>query len=550
MTLRGGWWIACVVALLGPFAAQAQPRAWLDRDRIELGETATLNVETDQADAQPPDYSALLPDFVLSGHSSRRSYALAGGQRRARTLFGVALAPRREGVVTIPALRVGNQRTSPLTLTVLPASAPPPQAGAPAFIESEIDSAQPYVQQSMALVLRLHYATPLVSGTLDQPVPDGASMQRIGSDLQYTRDVGGRRYTVIERRYQIVPERSGPLTLPGARFQGRGVGGFFDDLFGGGQRDLRAHVRPRTLQVLPVPEGAPQPWLPLHGLELRYASVPQTVRAGEAATVEVEAVADGAVAAQLPGLELAVGAGAQVFAEPPRIDESFGSGRLHTRVTRRFSVVPARDGPLHVPGPRMAWWDVSAGIARTASLPDLQWQVLANEAAGDSAVVAQGRSAGAAALRPHDRSAWWPAMAVLFAVLWLATLGWAVRIRGARRPAVQGAAAAAPIAGQPAMSTRQWRQVLQAGDLADVATALCAMATPPAGDLDALQARLGDAAQREAVASLQRARWGGGDPAAARAALAAAFARAPVWRVAAPRSDEVLAPLYPPSRAQ
>src|SRR5690606_14888217 len=159
-----------------------------------------------------------------------------------RTLFGVALAPRREGVVTIPVLRIGSQDTSPLVLTVLPASAAPAQAGAPAFIESEIDSDQPYVQQSVALVLRLYYATPLVSGTLDQPAADGAAMQRIGSDVQYTRDVGGRRYTVIERRYQIVPERSGPLTIPGARFEGRGVGGFFDDLFGGGQRDLRAHV--------------------------------------------------------------------------------------------------------------------------------------------------------------------------------------------------------------------------------------------------------------------------------------------------------------------
>src|SRR5690606_33214767 len=233
--------LLCGLLLTCGSAAQAQTRAWLDRDRIELGETATLNIETDQADAQPPDYAALVPDFVLSGHSSRRSYELSAGQRRARTLFGVALAPRREGVVTIPALRIGNQDTAPLTLTVLPASAAPAQAGAPAFIESEFDSLAPYVQQSVGLVLRLHYATPLVSGTLDQPAAEGASMQRIGSDVQYTRDIGGRRYTVVERRYQLVPERSGPLTIPGARFEGRGVGGFFDDMFGNGQRELRAH---------------------------------------------------------------------------------------------------------------------------------------------------------------------------------------------------------------------------------------------------------------------------------------------------------------------
>src|SRR3546814_2150935 len=86
----------------------------------------------------------------------------------------------------------------------------------------QVDDDDPYVQQSVGYTLRLYYATPLVSGQLDQATPDGASLQRVGSDLQYTRLVGGKRYTVVERRFLLVPERSGPLTIPGARFSGRG----------------------------------------------------------------------------------------------------------------------------------------------------------------------------------------------------------------------------------------------------------------------------------------------------------------------------------------
>ena len=41
--------VAALVAL--PVAsAAAEVRAWLDRDRIELGETVTLNIETDGGD--------------------------------------------------------------------------------------------------------------------------------------------------------------------------------------------------------------------------------------------------------------------------------------------------------------------------------------------------------------------------------------------------------------------------------------------------------------------------------------------------------------------
>src|SRR5690606_11425525 len=42
------------VLLLAPGLAGAEVRAWLDRDRIELGESATLNIETDGGGR--PDY--------------------------------------------------------------------------------------------------------------------------------------------------------------------------------------------------------------------------------------------------------------------------------------------------------------------------------------------------------------------------------------------------------------------------------------------------------------------------------------------------------------
>ena len=116
---------------------------------------------------------------------------------------------------------------------------------------------------------------------------------------------------------------------------------------------------------------APQPWLPLHAMELRYLATPQSLRAGEAASVDVELVADGAAASQLPELRLPPLDGAQVFPEPPQVDEAFERGRPRTRVTRRFAIVPAQAGPLRVPGLRLSWWDVRAGVARTTAPPPL-----------------------------------------------------------------------------------------------------------------------------------------------------------------------------------
>lgn len=543
--------IAVLLSLLLPaLAAQAQTRAWLDRSRVGLGETATLNIETDQASADAPDYSALMRDFDLSGNTSSRQFEIANGQSQMRVLFAVALQPKREGLLTIPALTVGTQRTQPLTLTVTAAAATPARAGGMVFIETEVDDEEPYVQQAVGLVMRLYYAVPLLSGQLELDTPDGASMQRVGEDLQYARDIQGRHYNVVERRMLLIPERSGTLTIPGARFNGRGAGGFFDEVFGDGQRDLRASGPPRVLKVQATPANAPQPWLPLRDLSLRYVAAPQKARAGEAATVVIEATADGATAAQMPELQLTGGDGAQVFAEPVQSDETFANGRPQVKLTRRFSVVPARAGLLKLDAPRLAWWDVRSDSPRTATLSPLALDVAPGNGGTNAPVPSTAIPA------PSSTQRWirvpgvqggvgvWAVTTVVFALLWLLTLAWALQRRHVATHPAATTSDPAP-SGNAGKSRSDLKRVLDAGDLGDIGDALCAMSSPAAADLDALLQRLDDAAQRDAIEQLRRARWGGGDPASARAALREGFKRGPVWRRVETGPSSPLPPLYP-----
>jgi hypothetical protein len=547
--------IFTAMLLLLTATTQAQTRAWLDRDRIALGETATLNVETDQPGVDAPDYSPLLSDFAVSGNSSSQQYESINGTTRSRTLYAVALQPKRDGVIGIPGLRIGSLRTQPLTLTVTPSSAVPAHAGDAVFIEAETDAQEPYVQQAVGYTVRLYYAAPLISGQLDQDPPDGASLQRVGDDVQFTRDMAGHRYTVVERHYLLLPERSGTLAIPGARFQGRGAGGFFDDLFGDGQRELRANGAPRFVRVRAIPANAPQPWLPLRALSLRYLATPQAARAGEALTITIEASVDGANAAQMPELQLqagdARGGAAQIFPDPMQADETFRDGRPQVRIARKFSIVPARAGSLRISGPRLQWWDVRAGIARTASLPDITVQVApgVNGFGGAPAAAAN-------ADMPDPNRDWihvpgvqgavqpWALAAAVFALLWLVTFMWGLHRRPHAVVAVDEDAVPAPrVAAHGTFA--DLRRAHDNGDLGDVSDALCAMATPAVDDPDALRARLADPAQVAAIESLLRARWADGDGVAARSALRAAFRQGPRWRVAEQPAEEPLPPLYP-----
>lgn len=568
---------ALLLAAIAPRAQAQQVRAWLDRDHIALGETATLNIEVAGATLAEPDYAPLLNDFTVSGNTSSRSMESDAAGTRARTLYAVALQPRREGTIPVPALSVGARRTAPLSLVVTASSAAPAQAGDTVFIESAADAQSPYVQQALGYTVRLYLGVPLVSGQLEQPEPDGATLRQVGDDVRYQREIGGRSYTVFERHYLLVPERSGTLAIPPARFVGRGIGGFFDDMAGDAQQPLVANGAARTLQVRAIPANAPQPWLPLQALTLRWAQATADARVGGAATVVLEAVADGATAAQLPALDLPPVAGAQVFPDPPRRDETFVDGRPRATVVRSFSIVPSAAGVLRVDAPRLSWWDANAGVRRVATLPPLVLSV-APAGAAPASGVAGGAGGNAAAPAPAGAATgdargegWmhvpgvqgrvrpWAFATVAFALLWLITFMWGLH----RHPRATDANAAAPRArrvrdgdgggdaGKPAARGGRTgivalRQALDRGTLGDVADALRTIAEPPAASLDALRACLADPAQQAALDALQRALWGGGDSAAARAALRAAFASGPDWTRPPDAAERgPLPPLYP-----
>ncbi|MBP8647764.1 MAG: BatD family protein [Thermomonas sp.] len=527
----------------------AQTRAWLDRAQVTYGETVTLNIET-SASVRQVDYRPLAAQFDIAGQTVRRSFGMVNGQSRAKSLFAVGIRPRGPGLITVPALRVGNASTSPLRLTVLPPTVQQAGGDAEAFVETEFDATQPYVQQAVGMAVRLHVAVPVLSGQLDQDQVEGASLEQVGADIQYQREIGGRRYSVVERRYLLVPERSGPLRVPGARFNGQAVGGFFDNIFDDGREPLAAAAPDQRLQVRPVPADAPQPWLPLRDLRLRYLQSPRDARVGEATMVELEAIADGARASQVPVPGLAETDQAQVFADPVQADEQFIEGRPRTTLRRRIAIVPLKPGALSLPGPRIEWWDAVQGVARTAMLPPLQLQVspALDAPVGSGEVPRAPATAGetpdprASAVAPvRDRRGWLLLAAVALAVIAAFTWWWSRARRASVRMAeVPGASPQPAAARSPSLA-----EALRQGELSAIARALSGEAGVRGDDLDGVRARLDDTAQREAIERLQAARWGDGDAAVALVALRGAFAQGPRWRMRGRAPSSLLPPLYP-----
>lgn len=554
--------LLCCLASLWPLATLAaivQPT--LDRNRIQLGETVTLNVRVEGTGmASPPDLSALSQDFAVLQRSQNASFSLVNGVPTSSITLGIALRPLHAGTLRIPPLEIAGQTTAPIDVEVVPAD---PNAAAAVhkdvFIEASVDPARVYVGQQMVYTLRLFYAAEsTISGGLDNPALPGVDVRALGREINYQAERDGKRYNVVERRYALTPQHEGRMQIPGVPFQGESVNMSNPDAFFGNGEPVSAVSPPVDIEVRPQPapsmHGA---WLPARDLTLTLDGGPAQgdLRVGEPVNLSMDLQATGLPYEALPSLSLPTLDGATVYPDKPVNGTRPDGEWLVGRRQQGFAVVPNRAGKLTIPETTLTWWNVVTDHEETARIPARTFNVLpaagapaAASTAAQAEAIAPATAASVAATEPaNGKGLWWRWLALGSLGLWIVSViaWWWLR----RRRAPQ-----APDAPQASrVSTPQTREAFLAAargnDTARQAHALLAWAQgerPGLQNLGELSQHLASEPQIQAIAALQRQQYAGHDEAGLGDRLAKAFGGGFVWRDSgAAANDSPLPPLYP-----
>lgn len=547
------------------WAQGAAPVASLDRSKVGVGETVTLNIEVGDETTDTPDLTALTPDFVVLGTSTNHTLSIVNGKRESRTILGIALRPRREGHLTVPALSIAGQRTQPVSVDVVAST---DQGNAPAdrpvALEGKADPMQAYVGQQIDYTLRLYFAVNLADGQLGDPSAEGAEIRRIGQDANYQTVRGGRRFNVVERHYAIFPQHAGTLEIQPPTFQGTAVDPTDANSFFGAGEPVSAVAERVRVDVLARPASAAEgAWIPARELKLTLDGIPADgkARVGQPLTLNMRLETTGVPFEALPALSLPKLDGADVYPDKAVTGGGSSGSWVTGRRQQSFAVVPTRTGTLHIPETTLHWWNVVTGKAEIATLPAHDIEVSAGSgtsvastgspAAGPMAAPAPEatRAAGAASASPLASigTPWrWLFIGVL--VLWLLTLAaWFVVSRRRLGHAVSITPSAAPAVVRERLAHEQFLKVASGDDLAATERALLQWAhivRPSIRSLGALSSALREGAQRDAIAALQRARFAGGPPPGA--GLRDAFATGFDWKLSvSSNGGNGLPPLYP-----
>lgn len=543
-----------LLCLCWPLLAVASLPTQLDSDTVMLGDAVELRIDAGTL-GDALDTRALQPDFIVRSQRQQRVSELRGGRFQSRVQHVLLIQPRRAGSLVVPALAVGSERSQPLRLQV---TAPTGAVSTPSaqeaggdqtwIVQADVGATTAWVGQPIGLQVSVLLGQDIAGGELIQEPPAGAGLQKVGQDEASRVLVNGQPYQRIVRRFLLMPEKDGTLVVPPARLRVRQLAG----LWSGPGATVAVDGPALELAVRPIPADAGDDWLPLNDLRLAWTELPDRLVAGQGARFELEAVLEGATAAQRDVLVLpASGPGWRLYPEPPKVQERFEGARPVLHLHRSFLLVPEQAGALELPDISLAWWDAGTGQRKLARLAARSYTVQAGSTAAPAVATVDGAGIAAptdpARPRAAGRGTWVMLPGVLVAMLAIAlALWWWSTRRRQRRQQQARAATVDPPAGTRAAPPLQL--VLAEGSVQEVIDELCVLGG--IGDPAKLPGALDDPDQRQALADAERAWWApGGDRVAARRRLREAFSGGPRWRQpTAPAPADPLPPLYPPPR--
>ncbi|NVK41982.1 MAG: BatD family protein [Oceanospirillaceae bacterium] len=349
----------------------ADVTAYLDRRTITVQDRVRLTLEADDRYSQPLDFSPLYHDFQFLGSKQLTLSSHNSGDSRYRTRWEILLRPKLAGDIDIPPLQVGTESSRPLSLRVLPPEASNSGLqGEPVFIEAELDRSETYVDSQLLYSVRLYHALELAPGSqLTSPHMTGGLIKPLGEQRQYSRQVGGRQYEVIEQRYAVFPSRTGSLVLDGPIFEGRSA------LDG---RNIELQAPSREISVTPPAyQSARGYWLPATAIELGDNGLPEgPIRPGEQLSYSITLTATGLPAARLPELSPPGNSGLEIRVDSVELAEEVTERGLISQRTEHLSLIPHTSGQQSLPPVDITWWNLQEQRAQNISLPQRNLDVL------------------------------------------------------------------------------------------------------------------------------------------------------------------------------
>lgn len=347
--------------------------ASVDKNPAMADESIVLSVVAiGDADPNMFDTSPLNDDFFVGRTSTSTQTRVINFNTTRSTSWTTILIPRRQGTFEIPSFSIAGKQTQPITVRVIPASAGSPGKAREAFVTTEVDTQQSYVQQLIKYTVKIHLAVELQRGSLANPEVENAEIKKLGEDKEYSQIVDGQRYRIIERNYGVIPQTSGDLTIKGPLFEAeiidrsRNSFSYFNQT-----RPINRVAPDVSLSVLPIPASFNEHWLPSEFVQLNEEWQPalSEIKAGEPITRTLTLSVLGVAEEQLPQITGIYPPDFKIYPDQATTASVVKDGNLIAQRVENIAIIPNRAGQFVLPPVKVAWFNTKTQTQEYAQIP-------------------------------------------------------------------------------------------------------------------------------------------------------------------------------------
>ncbi|MBT4183770.1 MAG: protein BatD [Deltaproteobacteria bacterium] len=410
--------------------------AWVNKNPVVVGDMFQLHVEAKNVDdAEEPDLSEITGFQILNRSVQNQTSIVGTSITRTLSWTYIMIAPS-SGDYLIPALKVGNEQSTPIALKVTAYSQNQRQKYV--SLDMEVFPKKVYPQQQILVRLRIsRTGVQLENETITPFELKGALVEELSQKSHQTVK-NGKKHKITEILYAVIPEKSGTLVIPQVRYQGEIIQrGSSQNNFGNifqkrGQRIFSTSTT-QSVEVKALPTGFKNWWLPTDKLviEEKWQPDPPVFRVGEPVTRTIAIFANGVSGNQIPELKFDYPVTLKGYADQPLIETEKSEKGLKGMRLEKWALIPSQPGKIELPGVSVSWWDIKSDSLQTAVISPKIFDILPvlenlQEIPEDETPELQVNQAATAEVVQEKETAiesfFWKILAFGFAFIWCATM--------------------------------------------------------------------------------------------------------------------------------
>jgi hypothetical protein len=418
--------------------AKAEVQLQIETTQISMDEPFQISVIQDNPKVGNgiPDLTPLRKDFFIVGTARSVNYSIINGVTQSSSTWAITLKALKTGTFTIPPIKVGDEQTNPLTITVT-ASTQPNNRSSNNTIDSqqkdillttEVVENQPYVNQQITYKVKLYNSKQLLDAKYEAPKVENALLIPLGGGKQYQTQKNGTQYLVEEQIYAIFPQKSGPLTITSPVFTAL--------VYNFEPQRIKVEDKNLTLNIQPIPKNyTGAQWLPAKQVSLKetYEHVEQTLSQGSTLIRTIRLEGAGIPAQLLPTLNFAQNEAFNIYPEKGKEKNQIIQGELVGTTEIKVTYLFNKSGKITIPKLKLPWFNITTGKEEIASLASKTLEITPSVTAiSKTSSPKEATEINESSIEPKEISLdlplshqnYWPwLIAIFFALAWIVTLG-------------------------------------------------------------------------------------------------------------------------------